>query len=132
MCRKTGSPFWETERTAHRQVAFRVLHGQALAFNSEEDPVTQRNRRKALTRKSASVLAHHILTLATQATEQVLQVALTLDALTSMETDKQLLPLSQTAAVLQALETEMKHHLKALALTIDALHVCAENAVSHS
>lgn len=97
------------------------------------------NRPKATARKSASNLAHHLLTLATQATEQVLQLALTVDALASMDTIdrtvhedmiKHVTPPSQITILRQALKTEMRHQLKALALTIDALYVCAEKAAT--
>lgn len=102
--------------------------------------MANRNRRKTTARKSASNLAHHILTLATQATEQVLQVALTLDALASMDRTidraihddmvKHGAPPSQITILQQALKTEMRYQLKALALTIDALYVCAEKAAT--
>jgi len=65
-----------------------------------------------------SSLLQHIFTLAQQANEQLLQFALTVDAHFSLG----------TAVLRRALRTEMKHQLKALALTTDALYVCTKAA----
>ncbi len=83
-----------------------------------------------------SSLLQHIFTLAQQANEQLLQLALTVDAHFSLGTDvmddedppHSVAPPTRIAVLRRALRTEMKQQLKALALTTDALYVCAEAA----
>ena len=83
-----------------------------------------------------SSLLQHIFTLAQQANEQLLQFALTVDAHFSLGTDvlddadplHNVAPPARMAVLRRALRTEMKHQLKALALTTDALYVCTKAA----
>lgn len=96
--------------------------------------------RKAPVRAAASPLIPHILTLAQQTSEQFLHLALTVDTHVSLDSDidptskaysiETPTPSSNCAVLRRALHTEMRQQLKALAVTIDALHVCAEKAAA--
>ena len=83
----------------------------------------------------ASALIPHLLTLATQATDQVMELTLTMDTHTSVEealgpegaADAVDIPIptTQLHVMRRALIAQMHAQLKALAKTNDALYVCA-------
>lgn len=87
------------------------------------------------TDKTTPSLAEHLVTLAWQAADQVLELALTMDTHAALESAQEperqentvdfLVPPSQLFVLRRALLTEMRLQVKALAHTTDALYVCA-------
>lgn len=89
----------------------------------------------APTHTAALPLIPHLLALAQQTAEQLLQLSLTVETHVSLDTAVEPMseedtieifaPPSQIAVLRRALKTEMQHQLKTLAVTTDALYTCA-------
>lgn len=97
--------------------------------------MTKKKSSRAHAPAPTSPLIPHLLLLATQANEQLLELALTVDAHASLDTAIEpfreedtveiFAPPSQLAVLRRALKNETQQQLKALAHTADALHACA-------
>lgn len=93
------------------------------------------NRTKLHPADAAASLIPHLLTLATQAADQAMELGLTMDTHTSVDEALEPtraegavdipVPPSQLAVLRRALLTEMRLQSKALAQTTDALYLCA-------
>jgi hypothetical protein len=86
---------------------------------------------------ATSPLIPHLLTLTTQATDQMVQLAMTMEAQVSVDealepehpgepqTELATLPRVQLGVIRRALGTELQLQFKALTQTTDALYICA-------